>query len=232
MLHDDSDWQSWAKYFSKLPQFPSPFIHESAISWAGKLVALKFDFVAQCTNLALAIFLPCDVKVHQTHDMRVLYLVDFLSTFCGHCSSWVFVNGSSWPGWINTLLWHCHTVLCVLYLVSFFYIYSCAKIKIIKRQLIQFYKFDWTRVLFPLFQKKAYLNKSVMYCIKCISETPRSVVLRPAWTSLWSDSEICRLHRIVNLVSCENKTLRQDKWPPDKKTLLDWRHSQMSASVV
>ena len=40
---------------------------------------------------------------------------------------------------------------------------------------------------------------------------------RPAWTTLWSDSEICRLHRIVNLVSCENMTLRQDKWPLDKE---------------
>ena len=149
--------------------------------------------------------------------MRVLYLAEFLSTFCAHCSSWVFVNGSSWPGWINTLLWHGHTVLCVFYLVSFFCICSCAKIKMIKRHLIQFYKFDWTRVLFPLFQKKACLHKSVMYCIKCISDTPRSVVLRPAWTSLWSDSEICRLHRIVNLVSCENMTLRQDKWPLDKE---------------
>ena len=56
-----------------------------------------------------------------------------------------------------------------------------------------------------------------MFCIKCISDTSRSVVLRPAWTTLWSDSEICRLHRIVNLVSCENMTLRQDKWPLDKE---------------
>ena len=159
MLHDDCNWQSWAKYFSKLPQCPPPFIHELAISWAGKLVALIFDYVAQCINLALAIYLPCDVKVQQTHDMRVLYLAEFLSTFCGHCSSWVFVNGSSWPGWINTLLWHCHTVLCVLYLVSFFYIYSCAKIKIIKRQLIQFYKFDWTKVTTSSIPKKGLLEQ-------------------------------------------------------------------------
>ena len=146
------------------------------------------------------------MKVQQTHDMRVLYLAEFLSTFCAHCSSWVFVNGSSWPGWINTLLWQ--SDICVLYLVY------CATIKILKWQLIHFFS---NSIDYFLYSKKARLSKSVMYCIKWISETSRSVVLRPAWTTLWSDSEICRLHRIVNLVSCENMTLRQDKWPLDKE---------------
>lgn len=149
MLHDDCNWQSWAKYFSKLPGSLLPSFTNWP-SWAGKLAAL--DYVEQCINHALAIYLPCDVKVQQTHDMRVLYLAEFLSTFCGHCSSWVFVNGSSWPGWINTLLWQ--SDICVLYLVY------CATIKILKWQLIHFFQIRLTISSIP--KRPAWAN---LWCI-------------------------------------------------------------------